>query len=150
MVQSTNGDSEPVVVSSWLRRHALTLSVSLLVTGGLVWLLKAGALPVVPPRQAWSTLRPWTTVAFVLAFLAVHVVRCSRWSLLVKEEYRPPLGRTLAIAFIGYGAQVLLPFRLGEAVRPALIHSHTRLPLATAAGVSAAERIVDGLVLSLV
>lgn len=149
MVQSTNGDSEPVVVSSWLRRHALTLGVSLVVTGGLVWLLKAGALPVVPPREAWSALRVWTAVAFVPAFLAVHVLRCSRWSLLVKEEYRPPLSRTLAISFIGYGAQVLLPFRLGEAVRPALIHSHTRLPVATAAGVSAAERIVDGLVLSL-
>lgn len=149
MVQSTNGDPEPVVVSGWLRRHAVTLSVSLLVTAGLVWLLKAGALPVVPPREAWSSLRPWTALAFVVAFLAVHVLRCSRWSLLVKEQYRPPLGRTLAIAFIGYGAQVLLPFRLGEAVRPALIHSHTRLPLATAAGVSAAERIVDGLVLSL-
>lgn len=150
MVQSTNGDSEPVVVSSWLRRHIVTLSVSLLVTGGLAWLLKAGAFPVVPPREAWGTLRTWTAVAFVPAFLAVHVLRCSRWGLLVKQEYRPPLGRTLAIAFIGYGAQVLLPFRLGEAVRPALIHSHTRMPLATAAGVSAAERIVDGLVLSLV
>ncbi|HKO92872.1 MAG TPA: lysylphosphatidylglycerol synthase domain-containing protein, partial [Polyangiaceae bacterium] len=52
-------------------------------------------------------------------------------------------------SFIGYGAQVLLPFRLGEAARPALIHSHTKLALGTAAGVSAAERIVDGLVLSL-
>ena len=102
MVQSTNGDSEPVVVSSWLRRHALTLGVSLLVTGGLVWLLKAGALPVVPPQEAWSTLRPWTAVAFVLGFLAVHVLRCSRWSLLIKAEYRPSLGRTLAIAFIGF------------------------------------------------
>jgi glycosyltransferase 2 family protein len=150
MVQSTNGESEPVVVSSWLRRHAALLSVSLLVTGGLIWLMKAGALPVVPPSAAWGTLHGWTAVAFVLAFLAVHVLRCSRWSLLVKQEYRPPLKLTLAIAFIGYGAQVLLPFRLGEAVRPALIHSHTRLPLATAAGVSAAERIVDGLVLSLV
>jgi len=77
------------------------------------------------------------------------VLRCSRWSLLVQEQYRPRLSLTLVIAFISYGGQLLLPFRLGEAVRPALIHSHTKLPLGTTAGVSAAERIVDGLVLSL-
>jgi glycosyltransferase 2 family protein len=150
MSQSKNVDSAPPGVSRWLRAHALVLLVSLLVMGGFVWLLKRGALPVLPPSGAWASLRPWTIAGFLLAFLVIHSLRCSRWSLLVKEEYRPPLGLTLAISFISYGAQVLLPFRLGEAARPALIHSHTKLPLGTAAGVSAAERIVDGLVLSLV
>lgn len=147
MIQST--DSASPRVGQWLRAHALVLFVSLLVMAGFLWLLKAGALPVVPPPEAWSALRPWSAVAFVAAFFAVHWVRCSRWALLVKEEHRPSLGLTVAISFVGYGAQVLLPFRLGEAVRPALIHAHTKLPLGTAAGVSAAERIVDGLVLSL-
>jgi uncharacterized membrane protein YbhN (UPF0104 family) len=149
MIESTEAEATPDGVGRWLRRHGIVLAVSLLLTAGLLWLLKAGALPVVPPHAAWDALRPWSALAFIAAFLAVHVVRCSRWSLLVQEQYRPRLSLTLAIAFIGYGAQVLLPFRLGEAARPALIHSHTKLPLGTAAGVSAAERIVDGLVLSL-
>jgi len=148
MDQSTEADSAPPRVGQWLRSHALLLLVSLLVMAGFLWLLKAGALPVVPPPAAWGALRPWTTVTFVVAFLAVHWLRCSRWALLVNEEHRPSQGLTIAIAFIAYGAQLLLPFRLGEAVRPALIHSHTRLPLGTAAGISLAERIVDGLVLS--
>jgi glycosyltransferase 2 family protein len=149
MVQSTNLESS-AGVSRWLRSHALVLGVSLLVTGGFFWLLKRGALPVVPPRGAWDALHPWTIVAFLLAFLAIHLLRCGRWGLLVKEQYRPSVWRAISISLVGYGAQVVLPFRLGEAARPALIHSHTKLPLATAAGVSAAERIVDGLVLSLV
>jgi glycosyltransferase 2 family protein len=149
MIQSTNAET-PTSVGRWLRAHAAVLVVSVLVMGGFLWLLKRGALPVVPPSEAWGALRPWTAVAFLLVFCAVHLLRCSRWCLLVKAEYRPSLARTIAISFIGYGAQVLLPFRLGEAARPALIHSHTKLPLGTAAGVSAAERIVDGLVLSVV
>jgi len=43
---------------------------------------------------------------------------------------------------------VLLPFRLGEAARPALLYSQERVPLGTSAGVVGAERIVDGLLLS--
>ena len=126
----------------------MLLAASLLVGGGFVWLLKAGALPVVPPSTAWGSVRPWTAVAFTLLFLGIHVLRCTRWALLIPEQYRPKLSLTLSIGLIGYGAQVLLPFRLGEAARPALIHTHTRLPLGTAAGVIGAERVVDGLVLS--
>ena len=43
---------------------------------------------------------------------------------------------------------MVLPFRLGEAVRPALMRSRAKLPLGTSAGVVGAERIVDGLILS--
>jgi len=154
MIQSTDpraeAESVPGGVGQWLRAHALVLCVSILVTGGFVWLLKRGALPVVPPRSAWENLNPLSMLGFTAAFFAVHLIRCTRWRLLVQKEYQPSLGRTISIAFVSYGAQVLLPFRLGEAVRPALIRSHTKLPLGTAAGVSAAERIVDGLVLSLI
>lgn len=149
MMQNSDADSTAAGVGHWLRQHGVVLAVSLLVTAGFVWLLNAGALPVVPPRSAWGTLHPWSVAAYLVTFFGVHVVRCARWRLLVQEQYRPRLTLTLAIAFVSYGAQLLLPFRLGEAVRPALIHSHTKLPLGTAAGVSAAERIVDGLVLSL-
>lgn len=133
----------------WLRKHAAALVLSLLVCAGFAWLLERGALPVVPPRSAWSAVQPWTMVAYALSFIAVHLVRCARWRLLASREERPSTGLTIAIALIGYGAQVLLPFRLGEAVRPALMRSEARLPLGTAAGVVGAERIIDGLVLSL-
>jgi glycosyltransferase 2 family protein len=143
-------DSTDSTVRGWLRAHAVLLAASLLVGGCFVWLLERGALPVVPPRSAWDSVRPWTAVAFTLLFLGIHLLRCSRWGLLVPEQYRPKLSLTLSIGLISYGAQVLMPLRLGEAARPALIHSHTKLPLGTAAGVVGAERIVDGLVLSVV
>jgi uncharacterized protein (TIRG00374 family) len=132
----------------WLRDHALTLGGSVLFIGGLLWLLRAGALPVVPPAEAWAEVRGWTVMGYVGVFLVVHFLRCARWGLLIPEGERPPTGLTLSIGMVGYAALVLLPFRLGEAVRPGLLYSRARLPLGTSAGVVGAERIVDGLVLS--
>ena len=71
-------------------------------------------------------------------------------------EERKPLYRDLikitdkTIKHIGYGALVLLPFRSGEAVRPLMIRRKGALSAWAATGTVAAERIVDGVVLSLI
>jgi glycosyltransferase 2 family protein len=134
--------------TAWLRRHALALVASLIVAGGFVWLLEAGALPVVPDQTAFADVRWGIVAAYAVIFIASHVMRCSRWGLLIAPSQRPKLATTMAFGMIGYGALVLLPFRLGEAARPALLHTRAKVPLGTSAGVVAAERIVDGLVLS--
>jgi uncharacterized protein (TIRG00374 family) len=134
--------------ASWLRQHAAALVGSLLFVGGLLWLLHRGALPVVPPAQAWGGVRGWGVGLYLALFLVVHFLRCARWGLLVEAQQRPPLRLVLSIGLVGYAALVLLPFRLGEAVRPALLYSRARVPLGTSAGVVGAERIVDGFVLS--
>jgi hypothetical protein len=131
----------------WLREHALTIGGSVLFVGGLLWLLQAGALPVVPPAEAWAGVSGWA-LAYLPLFFLVHLLRCSRWMLLIPRGQRPRLGLTIAIGMVGYAALVLLPFRLGEAARPGLLYSRGRVPLGTCAGVVGAERIVDGLVLS--
>lgn len=143
------GDPAPPAVG-WLREHALTVGGSVLFIGCLLWLLHAGALPVVPPREAWAGVRGWAIAAYFGLFLTVHVLRSARWALLIPAEQRPPLRVMLSIGLVGYAALVLLPFRLGEAARPGLLYSRARVPLGTSAGVVGAERIVDGLVLSTV
>lgn len=140
--------AEPPRTFGWLRDHGLTLGGSALFVGGLFWLLHAGALPVVPPAEAWSGVRGWAVAAYVPLFLLLHGLRCARWAWLVPAEQRPRLGLMLAIGMVGYAALVLFPFRLGEAARPGLLYSRGRVPLGTSAGVVGAERIVDGLVLS--
>lgn len=144
-------DAEPLVsegVGGWVRKHAFALIASLLVAAGCAWLLSAGALPVVPPPGAMAQVS-WSLVAlYALAFIVLHVTRCLRWGFLLAAAQRPRWGLTLALGLVGYGALVLLPFRLGEAARPALMHGRGNVPLGTSAGVVAAERIMDGLVLS--
>lgn len=141
--------SETPRALGWLSSHGLAVGGSLLFIGGLVWLLNAGALPVVPPAEAWAKVSGWAVTAYLALFLVTHFLRCARWSLLIPVAQRPPLALTLTIGLVGFAAVVLLPFRLGEAVRPGLLYSRARVPLGTSAGVVGAERIVDGLVLSL-
>ena len=133
---------------SFVREHAASLAGSVLFVGGLLWLLQHGALPVVPPAGAWVEVRGWAVAVYLVGFVFIHILRCTRWGLLIPEPQRPPAGSVLRIGLIGYAALVLLPFRLGEAARPALLYSRERVPLGTSAGVVGAERIVDGLVLS--
>ena len=115
---------------------------------GLVWLLEAGALPVVPNAQAFAKTRWWTVPVYGVLWVSMLVLRSSRWYLLLAPIHRVPLRRALAVGLIGYGAISLLPFRMGEVVRPALIRKKGQLSFLAATGTVGAERVIDGLVLS--
>ena len=58
--------------------------------------------------------------------------------------------RVLAVSWIGFAAILLMPLRAGEFVRP--LHdqaAHRKLSLAAATGTIGAERIIDGLFLTI-
>jgi len=136
--------------ASWLRRHGGKLLASLVVAGAFGWLLHRGALPLAPPTSAFSRMRWWTLGAFVALWSIVHVIRAARWMLLLAPIARVPLRKVLGVSFIGFAAIVLLPLRTGEAVRPLLIRTHGNISGWAATGTIAAERVIDGLVLSLI
>ncbi len=58
-------------------------------------------------------------------------------------------GRCLAVSWIAFGAILLSPFRSGEIVRPYLISKRSDIRVWEATGTVGAERVIDGLVLSL-
>jgi uncharacterized protein (TIRG00374 family) len=120
----------------------------LVFAAGLVWLLHAGALPVVPNAHAFAKTRWWTVPAYGALWVTMLLLRSSRWYLLLAPIHRVPLRRALAVGLIGYGAISLLPFRMGEFVRPALIRKKGQLSFMAATGTVGAERVIDGLVLS--
>jgi uncharacterized protein (TIRG00374 family) len=133
----------------WLREHSLTLAGSLLMAAGLVWLLHAGALPVVPDASAFAKTRWWTVPVYGALWVTMLLLRSSRWYLLLAPIHPVPLRRALAVGLIGYGAISLLPFRMGEVVRPALIRKKGQLSFLAATGTVGAERVIDGLALSM-
>jgi uncharacterized protein (TIRG00374 family) len=136
-------------LKSWVHEHRLALGGSLVVAVGLGWLLHAGALPVLPDRGAFAKTRWWTVPAYAVLFLTMHLVRSSRWYFLLAPVQRVPLRRALGVTLVGYSALTLLPFRLGEVVRPWLIHKKEGVSFLAATGTVGAERVIDGLVLSL-
>jgi glycosyltransferase 2 family protein len=136
--------------TSWIERHGLALLASLAVAVGFGWLLHKGALPVLPRRDDFAGIAPWTVVVYALLYLIALYVRAHRWAWLLAPIHPVPLRRVLTVSFIGYGALVLLPFRTGEVVRPALIRREGQLSGWAATGTIAAERVIDGLVLCVI
>lgn len=131
-----------------LKPLALRLAVSTAIGAFFVWVLHAGALPLVPERGVWSTFRGWTLGAYLLGWSGVHFLRAGRWRLLLAPLAEVPMRRIFAASFLGFLAILMLPLRTGEVVRPLLIRDRGRLTVWAVAGTLGAERIVDGLVLS--
>jgi hypothetical protein len=143
MSAATRADAE------WLVRHGGKFLASVVIAGSFVWLLHKGALPLAPERASFARMRWWTLGVYVAIYCAIAFIRGGRWSFLLAPIARVPLVRVLCVSFIGFAAIVLLPLRAGEAVRPLLIREPGKLSGWAAAGTIAAERVLDGLVLSL-
>jgi uncharacterized membrane protein YbhN (UPF0104 family) len=80
----------------------------------------------------------------------VHLCRSLRWNdLLAPLGVRVPAGPLLAISSVGFMAILALPVRLGEFVRPGLLGKGGYSTASAALGTIAVERIVDGLIISL-
>lgn len=131
-----------------LRRRAPALLASIAIGLGFLWLLRAGALPVIPSAESLARVPAWVPIAYAFVWLAVLLLRAVRWYWLLLPLHPVSMRRVLTASFIGYGALLLLPFRMGELVRPALVREEGKLSGWAATGSAGAERVLDGLFLS--
>lgn len=132
---------------AFFRQHSTKLVVSAVV-GIAFWLvLRGGGLPMVPEAQVLGDVRWWTVGAYAAVLAAWSFVRAIRTRHLLRPVAQVPVRQILAVSWIGFLAIFVLPFRLGEVVRPALFHQRGAVKFATATGAFGAERILDGLIL---
>ena len=125
------------------------LALSLLITVGFVVLLERGALQLKPSNEALLGIEVWSVAVYFGLFASMHFLRCARWYLLLAPVQRVPIGTVVRVALVGYLAIALLPFRMGEAARPLLIRRDAKLSAWAATGTVGAERLIDGLAISL-
>ena len=131
-------------------KAALSLTVSLALGGGLLWLAlrnaDLGAVAGALAQGEWVWLVP-----FVLAGVASVVVRAWRWGLLIDAlPDRPspvPLRLTSASVAIGYLVNYAAP-RLGEVARAANVSRHADAPFSAVFGTVVAERVLDVIALA--
>jgi glycosyltransferase 2 family protein len=146
-------ESEAQAVSqrgSWTASRRAKLAVaSLLVIALFAWVLRAGKLPVIPNASSMDEAAWWTFGGYALSWAAVLYLRYSRWYHLLAAHYPVNRRRVLVASLLGFAALSLFPFRTGEFVRPALVRQKDVLSGSAAMGTIAAERIADGLFLSL-
>jgi glycosyltransferase 2 family protein len=139
------------VRGSWLRRHFGKTIGSLVIALAFIWALRRGGLPLIPSAQAFANVR-WSLVAVHLFLLVVlHIVRAVRWRHLLRP-IAPEIStrRVLAASWIGFTAILLLPLRAGEFVRPWLARDGKRITMSASLGTIGAERIIDGLFVTLI
>jgi hypothetical protein len=114
-----------------------------------VWLLHAGALPMIPPPTAFARAKWWALPAYLVLWSGVHLLRAVRWHWLLAPLGKVRIRTLLGVSFIGFAAVLALPLRGGELVRAVLLWRRAGVSIWAATGTVAAERIVDGLILSL-
>jgi hypothetical protein len=144
---------------SFLRKNATKLVASAVITVSLVFMLSKGGLKFIPDAGTFDHVRWWTVPVYVLTLAVMNYFRAVRWRFLLRSFADIPRMRVLAVSWIGFAAIQVLPFRLGELVRPYMIRQRGReengkivgrVSVTAATGTIVAERVVDGLFLSIV
>lgn len=129
---------------------ALKLALSLLIGVVCAWYAFHGT----EWSRVWDSMRalPLGAVALYLVTLALtHLFRAWRWEYLLRPlGVTVPLKDLMPISSVGFMAILALPVRLGEFVRPYYIARGKRVRMSAALGTVAVERILDGLMVSIV
>jgi hypothetical protein len=141
-----------------VRRHAVKLALSLVITCGVVYTIRKGGLKFVPEGGDFKDVHGWTVALYFGFLLGITWFRSVRWRFLLRSIADVPKGRLFSVSCVGFAAILLLPFRLGEIVRPYLVRTRRSdrspgaRPITMTAATSSvvAERIIDGLYLSIV
>jgi glycosyltransferase 2 family protein len=144
----------------FLRRHGFKLLASLLITVGLVAMLHKAGMAIVPPKSSFEHVRWWVIPVYVCTLAGMNYFRATRWRYLLREVVHVPIPRILVVSWIGFAAILLMPFRLGEFVRPYMLKDGgpgigrdgkpREISITMATGNVVAERVVDGLYVSIV
>lgn len=143
-----NGRTSDTRPQGFLQRHGLKLVVSIVLGAGIASVMARGGLPLVPPKSTFSALKVWTVPLYVLTLAVVHYLRAIRWRHLLRAVGQVSPRSVIAVSWIAFGAIVLSPLRSGEVVRPYLITKRSSIKLWEATGTIGAERVIDGLLLS--
>lgn len=127
-------------------KKIIQLIVSLSFGALLLWL----SFRQVELGQAWSyiTATPWWQYLLYLSLLMItHGLRSERFRLQLKRMTGQPVpvSEGLAQFSVGVAATFLIPFRLGEFVRPYLGKVRGYLSMSQGMSTVAAERVIDGL-----
>jgi uncharacterized protein (TIRG00374 family) len=135
-------------------RLAINLILSLGMLALCTWLVWPDAQARHDLHAAISGLHLADFLPYLAGYLGlqtvVHLCRSLRWNhLLAPLGVKVPAGPLLAISSVGFMAILALPARLGEFVRPGLMRNGKYTTATAALGTVAVERIVDGLIISL-
>lgn len=95
------------------------------------------------------TLNPLVLLPAAACYFLGVWIRALRWQQLLAPVGFVPIGRLFAVELIGFGVNNVMPVRIGELVRAGLLARSPGIRPASALGSILVERVLDGLLLSL-
>lgn len=142
----------------FFRRHTGKLAASAAITFGIVYAVHKGGLKFLPEEGDFHRVRWWTLPLYAATWLGMTWFRGVRWRYLLRSIADVPKSRLFAVSCVGFAAILLMPFRIGEIVRPYMIRtppdererSGGGITLTAATSSIVAERVIDGLYVSVV
>ncbi|HYO97407.1 MAG TPA: lysylphosphatidylglycerol synthase transmembrane domain-containing protein [Polyangiaceae bacterium] len=132
----------------FVKRHVRALAASVALMVGFIWVLRAGALPLLPPRGTLDNVDMRGVALAALLLLSNVLLRFARYHFLIAPIAPISMRRIMTISSIGLGLLTFLPFRLGEFARPAMLRQKGKLSGWAITGTVGAERIIDGVLVS--
>lgn len=124
------------------RQPAWQAIAVLLLTAGLLWL----AFRDIDLVEAWrATLRAdWLWILAAIAVtIQTYVLRAWRWQVLLAPLGRPSFRNAFRTTVIGFAANLLLPARAGEVLRPYLLSRAEPISAASGFATVVVERLLD-------
>ncbi len=122
-------------------RQGLQLGLGLAVSAASVWLL----LRQVDLRLVGDALTradwPWLLAGAGMYFVAM-TLRAWRWAVLLRPVKRLTLREIWPVTVLGYAGNIVLPARLGEVLRTAVLRRRG-VPMSAGLATVAAERVID-------
>jgi uncharacterized protein (TIRG00374 family) len=146
---SLEADTQRPQAQGFWHKHGLKLAVSIIIAVAFAWTLERGGLPLIPPASAFENVKISSCVGYMALLICCHCLRATRWRHLLAPIALIPTRRIFAVSWIGFAAILIMPLRAGEFVRPYMIREKGRVSMAAATGTIGAERIIDGLCLTL-
>jgi len=123
-------------------RNAIRLTLGIAVSLACLWF----AAKDVNLSDVWhvlSTARlPWVVAGAAASVLAI-LIRAQRWRILLRPVAAVPLGASFSATAIGFAATSVLPLRLGEVIRPALLARRVGFGVTPAISSVVLERLFD-------
>lgn len=87
---------------------------------------------------------------YFATLVVIHFSRTFRWGILLEPLGKPSFSKLNMASAVGIMGLMLVPFRLGEFVRPILIAEDGKIRPSAAMGSIVVERVVDGLAMAVV
>jgi len=135
-------------VQAGTRRILFRLGLSLALAAAFVWWLTNQGIRMIPSADDFGRIASWALPVYAVNLLAFHFLRAWRWEFLLRPIQPVPTKKVVLVSLVGYLAVLILPLRTGELARPVLIRRHAGIPMSTALGTVAVERVLDGLMVS--